>query len=113
MFQGEPGSAISGGGLPGRKGEPGISGVPVRGKLESIVLRYGHTFLNKESSAFILTSVVLCVKGTSGRPGSDGAKGVPGVPGTPGQDGRPGIPGTPGLSIKVSLLPCFYPFHLI
>lgn len=35
MLQGEPGSAISGGGLPGRKGEPGIPGIPVRNKLES------------------------------------------------------------------------------
>lgn len=38
MPQGEPGSTISGGGLPGRKGEPGIPGIPVRNKLENRTL---------------------------------------------------------------------------
>lgn len=35
ILQGEPGSAVSGGGLPGRKGEPGIPGIPVQNKLMS------------------------------------------------------------------------------
>lgn len=33
MLQGEPGSVVSGGGIPGRKGEPGVAGSPVRNKL--------------------------------------------------------------------------------
>lgn len=38
MLQGEPGSVVSGGGIPGRKGEPGIPGSPVRNKLENGLL---------------------------------------------------------------------------
>lgn len=33
MLQGEPGSVVPGGAIPGRKGEPGIPGSPVRNKL--------------------------------------------------------------------------------
>lgn len=52
--------------------------------------------------------VMLCVKGTPGRPGIEGIKGATGLPGIPGQDGRSGLPGTPGLSIKVGFLCCFF-----
>lgn len=43
MLQGEPGSVISGGGLPGRKGEPGIPGIPVSDYSTELSL-YGHMY---------------------------------------------------------------------
>ncbi|KAM6927203.1 uncharacterized protein col7a1 [Xenentodon cancila] len=99
-YPGEPGSAVSGGGLPGRKGEPGIPGIP------------GTPGQSGNNGA----------KGNPGVPGTPGQDGRPGIPGTPGlsikgdkgslgergppgvgsgvavkgDKGSPGIPGTPG-----------------
>lgn len=51
MLQGEPGSVVSGGGIPGRKGEPGIPGSPVRSKLESGLL-FESVDMNNPEFAF-------------------------------------------------------------
>lgn len=37
MLQGEAGAVVSSEGLPGRKGEPGIPGIPVRNKAECFI----------------------------------------------------------------------------
>lgn len=111
-LQGEPGSAVtSGGGVPGRKGEPGTPGIPVRNWENRMILRIlynvAHTLPISVKSVCELL-LMSCIKGTPGQPGIHGTKGAAGVPGTPGQDGRPGLPGTPGLSIKVGFLFCFF-----
>lgn len=53
MFQGEPGS-ISGGGFPGRKGEPGIPGIPVR----RTHANYGMVYKLTKLADFILVAIL-------------------------------------------------------
>uniref|UniRef100_A0A674AAW9 Collagen, type VII, alpha 1 n=1 Tax=Salmo trutta TaxID=8032 RepID=A0A674AAW9_SALTR len=101
VFQGEPGSSVSGGGLPGRKGEPGIPGLP------GTTGRPG----TDGAKGFV---------GPAGIPGQDGRPGIPGalglsikvsypglvldtltsasgLDGRNGLDGKPGAPGPAGL----------------
>lgn len=94
---------MSGVGLPGRKGEPGIPGIPVRHKLGSrMFYNTGHHMITHDQKiGFTLYGLILPLQGTPGQPGSDGAKGASGLPGIPGQDGLPGLPGTQGVSVKV------------
>ena len=103
--QGEPGSVLSGGGLPGRKGEPGIPGIPVSRVwfcpelyLDDTAVERTHGVPASCSSAL---GVSVSPQGSLGLPGSNGAKGFTGSPGIPGQDGRPGLPGAQGVFIKV------------
>uniref|UniRef100_A0A8C8EQ70 Collagen, type VII, alpha 1 n=1 Tax=Oncorhynchus tshawytscha TaxID=74940 RepID=A0A8C8EQ70_ONCTS len=87
VFQGEPGSAVSGGGLPGRKGEPGIPGLP------GTTGRPG----TEGAKGFV---------GPAGIPGQDGRPGIPGALGLSikvsypglGSDGNPGAQGPRGLT---------------
>uniref|UniRef100_A0A3P9A9C8 Collagen, type VII, alpha 1 n=1 Tax=Esox lucius TaxID=8010 RepID=A0A3P9A9C8_ESOLU len=95
LFQGEPGSAVSGGGLPGRKGEPGIPGIP-------------------GTSGRPGTDGAKGLMGPAGPPGRDGSPGSPGTPGLSikvsypdhGDAGDPGEHGAKGQKGEVGYALC-------